>query len=347
MFLANFPVEPVSWSSPPPAILHIDQSGSCTLFADNLATPSADTIWVDRLQIVPWYDHSISPGDRRRAVIDCFLSQWREQLPSCVALESRATPADVLLQLRNFAATTEIVAIDDELLQLRRRKAADELDLLRRCIQAGEAGHARSWDAVRPGRTEMDVYADIVHACTVAAGQPVVVYGDFCSGPRTWLKRGGPPTSRRLEQGDLIILDFSVVIGGYRGDFTNTIAVGGNPSVKQRQLAELCHAAMLAGERAIRDGTRCRDLFDTINSPLIQADAALSLTGHAGHGIGLAHPEPPIITPRSTDTLMAHDVITLEPGAYVLGLGGMRFENNYLVTKDGFERLTRHRIGLV
>ena len=67
---------------------------------------------------------------------------------------------------------------------------------------------------------------------------------------------------------------------------------------------------------------------------------------HAGHGIGLAHPEPPILVPQSTDVLEAGDVITLEPGAYVPGVGGMRIERNYVVTASGFECITHHEISL-
>src|SRR5262245_25092131 len=81
MYLANFPVEPISWASPPPGLLLVERSGKRTLFADNLAVRNAETIWVDRLEIVPWYDHVESPGDRRRAVIDCFLGQLPDHLP--------------------------------------------------------------------------------------------------------------------------------------------------------------------------------------------------------------------------------------------------------------------------
>ena len=66
---------------------------------------------------------------------------------------------------------------------------------------------------------------------------------------------------------------------------------------------------------------------------------------HSGHGLGLGHPEPPYLVPESTETLQSGDVVALEPGLYVPGVGGMRFERNYLIT-DGHETLTRHRLGL-
>jgi Xaa-Pro aminopeptidase len=347
MYLANFPVEPISWSSPPPGLLLIEESGHSTLFVDNLAVRNAETIWVDKLEVVPWYTHRDSASDRRRAVIDYFLARLPKAIPETVALETSSVPAGVLSAItRQFSGTT-IVPIDQELLKMRRVKWPDELALLSRCIAAGEAGHARSWEVVRAGATELEVYVEVSRACSLAAGSTVVVYGDFCSGPRTWLERGGPPTHRRLEPGDLMILDFSVVMGGYRGDFTNTIAVGASPTAEQRRLFDLCAAAMNAGEQALAPGTRASLVFERLNDPLSHADPRLALAGHGGHGIGLAHPEPPIIVPRSDDQLIDGDVITLEPGAYVAGVGGMRFENNYRVHASGFERLTNHRISLV
>ncbi len=67
---------------------------------------------------------------------------------------------------------------------------------------------------------------------------------------------------------------------------------------------------------------------------------------HSGHGLGLSHPEPPYFVRDSTDTVLAGDVVAIEPGLFVDGVGGMRFEQNYLVTADGFEKLTHHRLTL-
>lgn len=346
MYLANFPVEPISWSSPPPGLLLVTRYDGSMLVVDNLAARRRDTLWVERIEIVPWYNHADSPGDRRRAVIDHFAERLTAVAPAVIGVEMRAVPSEVTRAIECRFPGRQLVAIDDDLLGMRRHKCADELILIRQAIAAGEAGHERAWNVVRPGASELEIYTEVSRACTETAERPVVVYGDFCSGPRTWIERGGPPTARRLERGDLMILDFSVVLGGYRGDFTNTIAVGGQPTADQRRLCDLCCRAMAAGEHALRQGARASDVFEMLNVPLMKADPALRLTGHGGHGIGLAHPEPPIIVPRSTDRLQTGDVITLEPGTYVEGVGGMRFENNYLVTEDGFERLTNHRIGL-
>ncbi|HMP15796.1 MAG TPA: M24 family metallopeptidase, partial [Gemmatales bacterium] len=67
---------------------------------------------------------------------------------------------------------------------------------------------------------------------------------------------------------------------------------------------------------------------------------------HTGHGIGLGHPEAPFLVPESSDTLLAGDVLTLEPGLYIKDVGGMRFERNYLITETGYELLSKHRLTL-
>ncbi len=122
-------------------------------------------------------------------------------------------------------------------------------------MRAGEAGQAWGRANAKPGMTELDVYIGVSGACMKEAKQAVIVYGDFAVSPGT-ARRGGPPTERVLQAGDMMILDFSVVIGGYRGDFTNTVVVGGKPKPDQQRLCDLCLAAMAAGEREFAPAPR-------------------------------------------------------------------------------------------
>src|SRR5207244_7015147 len=108
--------------------------------------------------------------------------------------------------------------------EMRRRKDPDEIEVLRQCMRATEAGHAWARANVKPGMAELDVYCGVNTACTKAAGHAVIVYGDFAVSPGPQ-RRGGPPTQRSLAPGDMLILDYSAVIDGYRSDFTNTLVV--------------------------------------------------------------------------------------------------------------------------
>ena len=244
-------------------------------------------------------------------------------------------PADALA--RKYWPT-----VDDS----RRRKMPDEVEQLRACMRATEVGHAWARQNVRPGMTELDVYAGIFGAVAKHVKHAAIVYGDFAVSPGS-SKRGGPPDAAHiLKRGETLILDFSVVLGGYRSDFTNTLSVGGAPTTEQERLMRLCKHAMNAGESQLKAGTSCQAVYDAVRGVFAEAGVGESFLHHAGHGLGLAHPEPPMLVEHSSETLVAGDVVTLEPGLYIDGVGGVRIENNYLVTETAFERLSNHTIGL-
>jgi Xaa-Pro aminopeptidase len=142
----------------------------------------------------------------------------------------------------------------------------------------------------------------------------------------------------------LLILDFSVIVANYRGDFTNTFAVGGGPTDEQQRLFDACEAALAAGESALQAGTAAKKVDQEMRRAFRERGLEQAFTSHSGHGLGLGHPEPPYFTQSSTDTIEAGDVVAIEPGLYVDGVGGMRFERNYAVNANGFQTLSNHQI---
>jgi Xaa-Pro aminopeptidase len=228
---------------------------------------------------------------------------------------------------------------------MRRRKDADEIAVIRECVRACEAGHEWARINVASGMTELDVYSGVNAACMKAAGKQVVVYGDFLvsTGPS---RRAGPPTERVIEAGDMFILDYSVIIDGYRCDFTNTLVVDKKPASDQERLFDLCMLAMEAGEKELCAGKACLTVYEAVRRVFDKEGMAGYFPHHAGHGLGLGHPEPPYIVRNANESLLAGDVVTLEPGLYIDGIGGIRIEHNYLITDRGYERLSNHTISL-
>jgi Xaa-Pro dipeptidase len=210
-------------------------------------------------------------------------------------------------------------------------------------MRAGDAGHAAALTGIRPGMTELEAFLLVQQAAMREAGEQVLVYGDFVSGPRTGDK-GGPPSTRVIERGDLVLLDFSVVVRGYRGDFANTFVCGMQPDGNQRRLYESCLEALTAGERLVRAGRAAREIDQAVRQSFSAKGLAEHFVSHSGHGLGLGHPDPPYLVPESSDTLLAGEVIAIEPGQYTPGESGMRFEHNYLVTDDGYEVLSHHAL---
>ena len=328
MYLANFFVDPFSLGGGFRGCLLVREDGHAKLLHDNRMPPSVKEAHVDEVRVVPWYDgHSPGRGPRQLVLLDSVN-------PHGSGLRVHDRPGDP------YAST-----LIRTLASMRRQKDADEIDLLRRCMRATEAGHAWARANVKPGMTELDVYCGVNTACIQEAGHAVIVYGDFAVSPGPE-RRGGPPTRRVIQPGDMLILDYSVVIGSYRSDFTNTLVVGKDPTADQERLFQLSTAALAAGEKELRGGAECLAVYQAVRGVFEKAGMAEYFPHHAGHGLGLSHPEAPYFVRLADESLLAGDVVTLEPGLYVPGIGGIRIEHNYLITNAGYERLSQHVIAL-
>lgn len=325
-YLANLYVDPFSLGADYGALLHLTPDGETTLYYDHRLPKTYESAHVAKKEAVKWYDGQRAGQGPRRAIL----------LPIVAKLGGRVhdSLADPM--------AAELFSVVGE---MRRRKDGDEVALLKACCRAGEAGQAWARTNVRPGMTELDVYNGIFTACSTQAKQPVILYGDFAVSPGS-AKRGGMPTQKVIQAGETLILDFSVVIGGYRSDYTNTLVVGAEPTAQQQRLFDLCVAAMKSGEAAMRAGATCQAVYGATRKPFADAGVADAFPHHAGHGLGLGHPEAPFFVKQSSETLVAGDVVTLEPGLYVDGVGGIRIEHNYLITDNGYEQLSQHVIAL-
>ncbi len=357
-YFTNFLVNPLSFSGGERAWLLLERAGKATLLGDNFTLRSrSGAPYIDDEVMVRWYDHKHSVINRDHALLQA-TQQVSERLygrPGAVEAEWLSIGAFELLGLDQEAHSVKKetrstarrgpVDLGTVIRSLRRQKEADEIALLKECMRAGEAGQLRAREVVRPGVTEMEVFLEVQKAALAAAGRAGLIYGDFRACTPTQPKAGGLPTQYKLQAGDFFVLDYSVVLEGYRSDFTNALAVG-EPTPQQRHLYDLVMAAQKNGETALRAGAKARDVFAATEKPIRDAGMAERFAHHAGHGIGLAHPEPPILVPESDDILMAGDVVTLEPGLYVEGIGGIRIEHNYLITAAGYERLSQHSISL-
>lgn len=341
-YLSGYYPSPFAFRSQNAAAYLLLDRGRATLFADNLLAPYANAADVEEVALSRWYEGKRSAPNRRGLLCRDILGELCRR-GARIACDAASVPMALSDALRSQRPDVEFLAIEPILQRLQRSKDAQELELLRRSMQAGEAGHAAARREARPGTSELELFEIVQRAAQLAAGEPVLVYGDFVSGPRSE-QIGGPPTQRRIEAGDLVLLDFSVVVGGYRGDFATTFVCGAEPTPEQHRLHEACLRAMRTGEDLLRAGAECRAIDRAVRESF--GELAPNFLPHSGHGLGLGHPDPPYLVPESSDVLVEGDVVTLEPGQYVAGLGGIRVERNYLVTESGYELLSRHDLAL-
>jgi Xaa-Pro aminopeptidase len=240
-----------------------------------------------------------------------------------------------------LAAEATLSVLHDEVEVLRRRKDPAELRLIEEAIRCNEAGFAAALEVIRPGATELEVYLAVAAAVQQAAGSQLALNDGnhgFVSGPRTTLA-AGPATNRRLEPGDLMIIDLNPVIHNYKGDLTRTFCVGG-PTSAQRALHEAVVRALEVGAKAGRPGARGRDVDAAMREILTATGYGAGLITHFGHGLGLQHLERPYIIPAEEHPLEEGMVIALEPGVYLPGELGLRVEDNFVVTPQGMEPLS-------
>lgn len=358
-YLSNFMVQPLSFSHGERALLLLEREKGATLLGDNFTIRSAAAQpFVAEEVVETWYDHKHSVINRDHALLNA-LKKVSDRLYGRVgAVEAEWLPLgawEVLAADHETHSTSQEVGdlkknrrsvdLGTLLRSLRRSKLPDEIELMKLCMKAGAAGQARAREVICEGISELELYREVQSAAVAAAGRAAVVYGDFRAATTEKPKQGGLPTDYCLQAGDLFVLDYSVMICGYRSDFTNTLAVS-EPTPEQQELFRICQTAMKAGEAVLKAGARAADVHKAVKQPFIDAGKPDAFLHHAGHGLGLAHPEAPILVPESEDVLELGDVITLEPGGYIEGVGGMRIEHNYLITAAGYERLSQHEISL-
>ncbi|HEY4419266.1 MAG TPA: Xaa-Pro peptidase family protein [Pseudonocardia sp.] len=218
--------------------------------------------------------------------------------------------------------------------RLRTVKDDDEIAALRAACAAGDAALADLMAAggLRPGRTEREVALDLEsrmrdHGATGPAFDTIVAAGVHSAVPHH------SPTGTQLRAGDLVTLDFGALVDGYHSDMTRTVVLG-PAGAWQRELYALVAAAQAAGRAALAPGTATSDVDAAARSVVDAAGRGAEFVHGLGHGVGLQIHEAPALARTGTGALAAGMVLTVEPGVYVEGRGGVRIEDT-LVVRDG------------
>ena len=149
------------------------------------------------------------------------------------------------------------------------------------------------------------------------------------------------PGDRRIEHGDPVVVDFGATFEGYRSDMTRTFCVGADPEGELARIFEVVGASQAAGAAAVRPGISAKEVDDVCRAIIADAGWADRFEHGTGHGVGLDIHEAPTVSQLGTAILAPGFVVTVEPGVYVPGHGGVRVEDTLVVTADGSRALTR------
>jgi Xaa-Pro dipeptidase len=248
-----------------------------------------------------------------------------------------------LLEMRRIeqaAPRSQLLAVEPWLPGLRMSKDETELNCMRRAVEIAERAMQRLLDdgAIRPGRTELDVAADLQVAMLREGGQGLAFSPLVVAGPNSAAPHAGPST-RSLAEGDLLIVDWGTIYNGYRSDITRTFVLG-TPTPEMERIHDAVLAANRSGRLAVRPELPAQEVDRAARRAITLAGYGEYFIHRTGHGLGLETHEPPYMVEGSLDLLKAGMTFTVEPGIYVPGLGGVRIEDDVVVTEEGGETLT-------
>jgi Xaa-Pro aminopeptidase len=258
---------------------------------------------------------------------------------SKVAVEFEEIPAALLDALRSACPHLEFCAIKDDLSTFRMVKDAEEIETMRAALALCDLGQKIAKQHAVAGRTEIEIFTALRQAMELREGGRVPIIADVVSGPRTALA-GGPPSGRKFEAGELLIVDLVPRHHGYWGDSCNTCCAG-EPRKEYREAFEGLAAVLADAVAKVRPGLRACDLDKLVRTGVGKLGG--SYPHHTGHGLGISWHEEPRIVPYNTIPLEPNMIIALEPGMYFEGKWGMRLEYVLRVTESGAELLSKYR----
>jgi Xaa-Pro aminopeptidase len=217
-------------------------------------------------------------------------------------------------------------------------KSPAELDLIRRSVATNSEAYSKTIRRVHAGARELDIAAELDYQMRALGAEKAAFDTIVAAGPRTALPHAHP-TAHRLGENELLLIDMGASQDGYASDMTR-VAHSGTPPKKILRLYKAVLEAQLAGISAIKAGVTTGEVDAAARGVLKRHELDRAFVHSTGHGLGLEIHEPPRIARKDKTKLQAGMAITIEPGVYIDGLGGIRIEDTVLVTEHGCEVLT-------
>ncbi len=239
---------------------------------------------------------------------------------------------------RDWFPDSRLVATGGLVESLRLVKDAGEVARIQAACAMADAALAVVRQRLGDGATEAEVALELEWQMRRLGAEGPSFETIVASGPNAAMPhhRAG---DRRIEEGDLVVLDFGALVDGYHSDMTRTVMIG-EPSDMQSRMYEVVREAQAAGVAAVKAGAEARSVDDACRSVIRDAGWDEAFLHATGHGVGLDIHEPPRVA-KTTDAMLADgQVVTVEPGVYLAEHGGVRIEDTVVVTSEGSRTLT-------
>ncbi len=255
-----------------------------------------------------------------------------------VGLESEHVSWAAAQQFGQWLPGCELVATAELIELLRRIKDDGEIARLRLAAAIADEALERVKPELALGRTELDV-ARMLDATMLDLGAEDLSFTTIVAGGENSAKPHATPGHRPIGSGDMVVIDFGAKVDGYGSDMTRSFLIG-RTSERQREVFDAVEQAQASGVAAVRAGVEEREIDRICREELAERGLGEAFIHGTGHGIGLEIHENPILSTRASGILRSGYVVTVEPGAYLPELGGIRIEDSVVVTDSGCEPIT-------
>jgi Xaa-Pro dipeptidase len=256
-----------------------------------------------------------------------------------IGVEPRALRVLELDLLQEAAPQAEFISGEKSVAALRMRKDENEIDAMRSAAKIALSALRSTFPYICSGRTEKEIAAELVMHLLRHGSNPQLPFSPIVSGGPNSANPHASPTDRRLKAGDLLVIDWGANVDGYFSDITRTFAVG-KVDEELCRIAEIVNEANSVGRETSGPGVKAAEIDIAARNVIEQAGYGEYFTHRTGHGLGLEGHEEPYIRGNNQLTLEVGMTFTIEPGIYLPGRGGVRIEDDVVVTEEGIEILT-------
>jgi Xaa-Pro aminopeptidase len=272
-------------------------------------------------------------------MLETVIERARQHGAKRLGFEKNHITYALYQRLEELASDIELVPVAGIVESSRLVKTPEEVQNIKEAAKIADKAFAHILTYIKPGITELAVANELDFYMRSLGAAGVSFDTIVASGVRSALPHG-VASDKVIEKGDMVTLDFGAYYKGYCSDITRTIAVG-EPGEKMREVYDVVLRAQLNGVKKIKAGLTGKEA-DALTRDIITEAGYGSYFGHStGHGIGLEVHEGPTLSMRGEQKLEPGMVVTVEPGIYLEGVGGVRIEDDVLITEYGCEILTQ------
>ena len=287
-----------------------------------------------KLQVFPYPENpSEWDGAFRRATQALGLDGKR------IGLEPRQLRLLEFRHVKSGAPEADYPDASDVLSSLRLRKDQVEVDAMRRAVRIAQEALEATIPLIKIGMTEKELSSELVVQLLKQGSEPEMPFAPIVSGGPNAANPHASPSERKLQVGDLLVVDWGATYDGYISDLTRTFAVG-EVDDEYKKIHEIVQEANAAGRAAGKPGVPCANVDKAARDVIEKAGYGVYFTHRTGHGIGMEGHEEPYMRGDNLQLLEPGMAFTVEPGIYLPNRNGVRIEDNVVITENGADVLS-------